>query len=191
MTLRRRFLLAALAALHVVLALLLSRGGVALPASGPVVYADLVFVTPPRPRAVAVAPAPAAAPAPSRSASRAASPISRPTSPRRASASAKAPAPVPATAAPAAEGTAPAPALDLVALRAAAGEYERKRRRDPLERVQDEQRIRGKDDSDGARAIRKAGREDCVKKYSGGASLDPLRLIPLLYDTVTDTGCKW
>lgn len=185
MTPRRRLLLAALAALHVALALLMARGGVALPQAGPVVYADLLFVAPPRPRAVAVTPAPAAPQVKSRLASRPTSQRSaQPTSPQPATANAATPVP-----APAAEEA--APALDLVALRAAAGAYERKRRRDPLERVQDEQRIRGKDDSDGARAIKKAGREDCTKKYSGGATLDPLRLIPLLYDTVTDTGCKW
>jgi hypothetical protein len=183
MALRRRALLLALAGLHAGLALLMARSAVVLPAREAVVYADLVFVAPPRPRVVAVEP-----PAPAR-----ARPSPNPTRRQPAAAIAAAPFSIPAPAAPAAGETtpAPAPALDLVALRAAAGDYERKRRRDPLERVQDEQRIRGKDDSDGARAIKKAGREDCVKKYSGGATLDPLRLIPLLYDTVTDTGCKW
>jgi hypothetical protein len=183
MALRRRALLFALAGLHVVLALLMARSGAVLPSAAPVVYADLVFVTPPRPRVAAVEPAPASSrPARQRTAR-----------PPAATIAATAPAPTRVPAPPAAEVTAPAPApaLDLVAMRAAAGEHERQRRRDPLERVQDEQRIRGKDDSDGARAIKKAGREDCTKKYSGGATLDPLRLIPLLYDTVTDTGCKW
>lgn len=183
MALPRRALLLALAGLHVGLALLMARSGMVLPQAGPVIYADLVFVTPPRPQVLPAQPAPAPA-------------VARPARERRslpAAASIATPAPVSIAPAPATEETppAPAPALDLVALRAAAGDYERKRRRDPLERVQDEQRIRAKDDSDGARAIKKAGREDCVKKYSGGATLDPLRLIPLLYDTVTDTGCKW
>jgi hypothetical protein len=58
--------------------------------------------------------------------------------------------------------------------------------------VRDSQRIRSTmDDSPGARAIAQSGRADCTRKYAGGASLDPLRLIPLLYDTITDTGCKW
>ncbi|WUR14158.1 hypothetical protein E7V67_003385 [[Empedobacter] haloabium] len=178
---RRHALLLALAGLHAGLALLLARSGVELPAAEQVVYADLMLVAPPRPRTEAAEPPPAP-PAKART---------TPVATRRQPAAvvSPAPSPVPAPATPAAEQA--APALDLVAMRAAAGEYERKRRRDPLERVQDEQRIRARDDSDGARAIRKAGREDCVKKYSGGATLDPLRLIPLLYDTVTDTGCKW
>jgi hypothetical protein len=180
---RRRALLFALAGLHVVLALLMARSGVELPAAGQVVYADLVFVAPPRPR-IKTAEPPPAPPAKART-------MPALTQRRPAAVVTTAPSPVPAPATPAAGEAAPAPALDLVAMRAAAGEYERKRQRDPLERVQDEQRIRGRDDSDGARAIRKAAREDCVKKYSGGATLDPLRLIPLLYDTVTDTGCKW
>lgn len=109
-----------------------------------------------------------------------------------------APAPasvVPATATAAETWEPPQPArgkLDIGALVAAAGENERTRPKEPLERVRDSQRVRGgMDDNPAARAIARTGRDDCTKKYSGGPNLDPLRLIPLLYDTITDTGCKW
>ena len=187
---RRPALLAALAGLHIAGALLMWRSGVALPAPGRVVYADLLFVAaPPAAKnepAVAVPPAAAvkarpASPAQARERSEPTQPVSAPSTDTAA----------PSTDVPVATPDAQSsPTLDLAAMRAAAGAQERQRVRSGLELVQEEQRVRGRDDSDGARAIRKAGRTDCTKAYAGGA-FDPLKLIPLIYDTLTDTGCKW
>lgn len=51
--------------------------------------------------------------------------------------------------------------------------------------------LRASDDSQLARAVRKAKRPDCQTKYSGGTSFDVLLLIPLAIETITDKGCKW
>ena len=202
---RRPALLGGLAALHVALALLMWRAGVTVPAAAPVVYANLLLLPVPRPVAIAqtrpvaetrpiVEARPVAAPEPpplQRPARRQPGPVTQPaavsaTATRAATAAAAAPD----NAAPAGQPV-PAPALDLAAMRASAGEHERRRVRSGVELVQEEQRVRDRDDSDGARAIKKAGRADCTKAYSGGDTFDPLKLIPLIYDTVTDTGCKW
>ena len=156
------------------------RATVAVPAHGTVVYANLRFV----PKA-SVKPAPSARPT-------AGTPHS-PTRPARAIAvpPTQAVITVPDAAPTSTEESTPTPTLDLAAMRMAAGEHERRRVRSGVELVQEEQRVRGRDDSNGARAIKKAGRADCTKAYSGGAAFAPLRLIPLIYDTLTDTGCKW
>jgi len=156
------------------------RATVAVPEHGPVIYARLIFV--PEPFVTPVLPEPV--------------PTTRPA----ARPSLRAVPAVPAASAtttitepnltPAPADAAPTPTLDLAAMRASAGEHERQRARPGLELVQEGQRVRGRDDSDAARAIKKAGRVDCTKAYAGGG-FDPLKLVPLIYDTLTDTGCKW
>lgn len=197
---RSRLLAAAgIVALHAAALLLIERGDTrATAAQEAVVYTQLLLPPAPKPQAVPPAPAPPAL-------------AQKPAAPKRAMPATAAafvpiPAPItppmPETGQPAAQvpaDWADAPAakdqvekMDVAALVAAAGANERARRKEPLERLRDSQRIRGdKDDSPAARAIAKTGRADCTKKYAGGASLDPLKLIPLLYDTVTNTGCKW
>ena len=157
------------------------RATVAVPEHGPVIYARLVFV--PEPFVLPARPEPARTtrpaagqslrPLPAVPAASATTTITEPNV-----------TPVPAA------DVAPTPTLDLAAMRASAGEHERQRARSGLELVQEGQRVRGRDDSDAARAIKKAGRVDCTKAYAGGA-FDPLKLVPLIYDTLTDTGCKW
>ena len=208
---RTRILAAAgIVALHMAALLLIHRGDRPdVPAQGTVVYMQLLLPLPPIP--VAAVPVPVPVPATPTLAHKPLSPVPRLPPAARAITSAPsiAPAPVPdderraAHAAASASASVPAdwadaraPAtpekVDVAALVAAAGANERARPKEPLERVRDSQRMRGSmDDSPGARAIAKSGRDDCTKKYAGGASFDPLRLIPLLYDTITDTGCKW
>lgn len=78
-------------------------------------------------------------------------------------------------------------------MRKLAREDERRRVQTPLERVRDSQRLRaaGDTDTDTARAIAQSARSDCRKMSGESTSLDPLLLIPLIYQTLTDTGCKW
>ncbi|GGY80576.1 hypothetical protein [Pseudoduganella plicata] len=179
---RRHALLAVLAGLHVAGALLMWRATVALPNDGPVMYANLILVPAPF-----VPPVPEPVPTSARVTRTPPRVIhaARPDGP----AATASPATPPAIAASLEEAT-PAPTLDLAAMRASAAEHESQRVRSGVELVQDEQRVRGRDDSDVARAIKKAGRTDCTKAYAGGG-FDPLKLIPLIYDTLTDTGCKW
>jgi len=157
------------------------RTTVVMPEHGPVVYARLIFV-----------PEPFVMPArePRRTTRPAAGPSLRfkPAAPAASATTTTTEnvAPTPATA----DDAVPAPVLDLAAMRASAGEHERQRARSGVELVQEDQRVRGRDDSDAARAIKKAGRADCTKAYAGGG-FDPLKLIPLIYDTLTDTGCRW
>jgi hypothetical protein len=157
-----------------------------LPASAPVVYADLLFL--PAPRPVPLPPAPVEPTPRTRPV-----PLPKRVAPMAPAATdiASSPAVPSLPANPTDTAQAPQSRLDVAALVAAAGENERRRRKEPLERLQDSQRVRSKEDSDAARAIAKTGRADCTKKYAGGPNLDPLKLIPLLYDTLTDTGCKW
>ncbi|QGZ41158.1 hypothetical protein IP92_00071 [Pseudoduganella flava] len=190
---------AAIVALHAAVLVLLLRETVPhQPAPGPVVYADLLFLPAPRPIALPPKPAEPARQAATATRTRPVPPPERiapvaPSAPTAAAADsiAAAPAATSQPANPADAAQAPPGKIDVGALVAAAGENERRRRKEPLERLQDSQRVRAKDDSDVARAMSKAGRADCTKKYAGGPNLDPLKLIPLLYDTLTDTGCRW
>jgi hypothetical protein len=209
---RTRLLAAAgIVALHVVALLLIHRHDrLDAPARGTVVYMQLLLPLPlPVPEPVAAVPVPVPVLAAPMLAHKPRSPVPRLPPVARAITPAPSLAPAPdderRTAHAAASVSASVPAdwadaqapvtpekVNVAALVAAAGANERARPKEPLERVRDSQRMRGTmDDSPGARAIARSGRADCTKKYAGGASLDPLRLIPLLYDTITDTGCKW
>ncbi len=81
--------------------------------------------------------------------------------------------------------------FDMLALREAARQVERERVPTPLERLRESEQLRSMDDSDAARAIRKAERPDCKTAYGGGSKANLLMLVPLVLDTITDKGCKW
>ena len=93
--------------------------------------------------------------------------------------------------------TAPAPApaptgkLDMESLRGLARQVEKERVPTALERVRTAEQLRGADDNNLSRAIKKAKNPDCQKKYAGGTNVNLLLLIPLAIDTITGTGCTW
>jgi hypothetical protein len=91
--------------------------------------------------------------------------------------------------------TAPAPAstgkLDMESLRGLARQVEKERVPTALERVRTAEQLRGADDNNLARAIKRAKNPDCQKKYAGGTDANLLLLIPLAIDTITGTGCTW
>jgi len=62
---------------------------------------------------------------------------------------------------------------------------------DSFERVRAAESRLEAEKNDLGRAIGKAKRPPCTKKYSGGTSLNLILLIPLAIDTITDKGCKW
>jgi hypothetical protein len=99
------------------------------------------------------------------------------------------------TATPAETMTAPASAptgkLDMESLRGLARQVEKERVPTALERVRTAEQLRGADDNNLARAIKKAKNPDCQKKYAGGTDANLLLLIPLAIDTITGTGCTW
>lgn len=96
---------------------------------------------------------------------------------------------------PAETTTAPAPAptgkLDMESLRGLARQVEKERVPTALERVRTAEQLRGADDNNLARAIKRAKNPDCQKKYAGGTDANLLLLIPLAIDTITGTGCTW
>ena len=81
--------------------------------------------------------------------------------------------------------------LDVEAMRKLARDDERRRVPTSLERVQDAQRIAASGDTREARAIAQTHRADCRKTSGESTHLDPLLLIPIIYSTLTGTGCKW
>jgi len=99
------------------------------------------------------------------------------------------------SATPAETTTAPAPAptgkLDMESLRGLARQVEKERVPTALERVRTAEQLRGADDNNLARAIKRAKNPDCQKKYAGGTDVNLLLLIPLAIDTITGTGCTW
>jgi hypothetical protein len=101
------------------------------------------------------------------------------------------------SAAPAETMTAPAPApaptgkLDMESLRGLARQVEKERVPTALERVRTAEQLRGADDTNLSRAIKRAKNPDCQKKYAGGTNANLLLLIPLAIDTITGTGCTW
>jgi hypothetical protein len=99
------------------------------------------------------------------------------------------------SATPAETTTAPAPAptgkLDMESLRSLARQVEKERVPTALERVGTAEQLRGSDDTNLSRAIKKAKNPDCQKKYAGGTNVNLLLLIPLAIDTITGTGCTW
>ena len=85
----------------------------------------------------------------------------------------------------------PSPKLDMAALRADAGRLSKDYVAEPFEQVRAaESRLEAEKNNLG-RAIEKAKRPPCTKKYSGGTSMNLILLIPLAIDTITDKGCKW
>jgi hypothetical protein len=99
------------------------------------------------------------------------------------------------SAAPAETTTAPAAAptgkLDMESLRGLARQVEKERVPTALERLRTAEQLRGADDTNLSRAIKKAKNPDCQKKYAGGTETNLLLLIPLAIDTITGTGCTW
>jgi hypothetical protein len=99
------------------------------------------------------------------------------------------------TATPAETTTAPVAAptgkLDMESLRGLAREVEKERVPTALERLRTAEQLRGADDTNLSRAIKKAKNPDCQKKYAGGTETNLLLLIPLAIDTITGTGCTW
>jgi hypothetical protein len=99
------------------------------------------------------------------------------------------------SATPAETTTAPASAptgkLDMESLRGLARQVEKERVPTALERVRTAEQLRGDDDNNLSRAIKRAKNPDCQKKYAGGTNVNLLLLIPLAIDTITGTGCTW
>lgn len=81
--------------------------------------------------------------------------------------------------------------LNMEALRADARRIAGDHMPEPFEHVRDAEYRLEAEKNDLGRAISRAKREPCTKKYSGGSSLNVFALIPLAIDTITDTGCKW
>jgi hypothetical protein len=81
--------------------------------------------------------------------------------------------------------------LDMESLRGLARQVEKERVPTALERVRTAEQLRGADDNNLARAIKRAKNPDCQKKYAGGTDANLLLLIPLAIDTITGTGCTW
>jgi hypothetical protein len=81
--------------------------------------------------------------------------------------------------------------IDVDALRKLAREDERHRVQTPLDRVRDSQRVRAAGDTDTARAVAQSARSDCRHMSGESTNFNPLLLIPLIYQTLADTGCKW
>lgn len=85
----------------------------------------------------------------------------------------------------------PSPKLDMAALRADAGRLSKDYVAEPFEQVRAAESRLEAEKNDLGRAIEKAKRPPCTKKYSGGTSMNLILLIPLAIDTITDKGCKW
>lgn len=189
----RIVLASALLVLHGAMFYLPERAYSPAPKGKPVAYTDLTFVTALPTRMRAQTPAQVNTPAhPARAKPRAPMILPEPLPAKMPPADANVvatPLPTPAHSTTAVPNS--VAQFDLDAILALARENERKRKREPLEIVQDSQRIHSSDESKLAQDIKRAGRLDCLKAYSGGTKLDFLRLIPLAIDTVTDTGCKW
>ena len=90
-----------------------------------------------------------------------------------------------------APASAPTGKLDMESLRGLARQVEKERVPTALERVRTAEQLRGADDNNLARAIKRAKNPDCQKKYAGGTNANLLLLIPLAIDTITGTGCTW
>jgi hypothetical protein len=90
-----------------------------------------------------------------------------------------------------APASAPTGKLDMESLRGLARQVEKERVPTALERVRTAEQLRGADDNNLSRAIKRAKNPDCQKKYAGGTNANLLLLIPLAIDTITGTGCTW
>jgi hypothetical protein len=96
---------------------------------------------------------------------------------------AQSPEAAPATPAPAA-----APALDRSALLAAIRNNEKNRSKDPLEALHQSEHVNRGVETAVAKGAKEGARKNCQTDY-GGYGL--FAVIPVLYGTVTDKGCKW
>jgi hypothetical protein len=85
----------------------------------------------------------------------------------------------------------PQQVMTIDQMRQLARDDERSRQKTPQERLRAQQLAAKSRGAVTTRAIARAKRDDCRTAYSGGPVFDPLRLIPLAIDTLTDTGCKW
>lgn len=180
--------LIALAHILFVLALLHFTGARVDTDSTPADYIAFVFIPAPAKSSPEVRSAPASVVIPATRPRRIAAPREQPAS---------SPAPiviVPQAAAPDAPpqaATAATGKLDMESLRSAARQVEKERVPTALERLRTSEQMQAREESSLSRKISEAKRPDCQTKYSGGTSLDLIRLIPLAIDTITDTGCKW
>ena len=181
--------LIALAHILFVLALLHFTGARIDTDSTPADYIAFVFIPAPAKSSPEVRSAPASVVIPATRPRRIAAPRDQPAS--------SAPAPIviaPQAVAPDAPpqaATAATGKLDMESLRSAARQVEKERVPTALERLRTAEQMQAREESSLARKISEAKRPDCQTKYSGGTSLDLIRLIPLAIDTITDTGCKW
>ncbi len=78
--------------------------------------------------------------------------------------------------------------LDPDALRAMAASNERARVHSGLEGVQQAEQGDHSIETRFGNATARSGRQDCQRAYSG---LGILAVVPLVIDTVKDSGCKW
>ncbi len=158
--------------------------------AGPVAYMNLILLpkTAPPPVREATAPPPplrrsrpsadTARPAPILKAIPAHTPADAPAEPDT-------PAPAPSA------SPSPSQKLDMLALRADVGRISKEYVAEPFEQVRAAESRLEAEKNDLGRAIGKAKRPPCTKKYSGGTSMNLILLIPLAIDTITDKGCKW
>lgn len=80
--------------------------------------------------------------------------------------------------------------LDMNLLRKLARDDEKQRIKSPLEQVREHEHINRSIEAQVANAAERGARKDCQTAYSSG-SAGILALVPLLYGTLTDDGCKW
>lgn len=78
--------------------------------------------------------------------------------------------------------------FDMGLYRSLAREDEKRRIKPPLERRQESERASPTFESKVAEAARRSLRKDCQSAYRQSGLL---ALVPLVIDTVTDSGCKW
>lgn len=177
-----------------------------LPSTGPRQYIEVWNVAPPRPEQYTPAiKTPKPTELPMRKAARHAeySPLAayHPIDPVINIAGSAAPIAAPAVAPPAAEpddpfdtgrrspkkenGLSP---VDIDRLRAQARDDEKNRIKTPLERLHEREHIVRTIESKVADGAARAARKDCQTAY-GGAGV--FAIVPLLYGTLTDDGCKW
>ena len=78
--------------------------------------------------------------------------------------------------------------VDIGRLRALAREDEKNRVKTPLEKLQERERSVRTIETTVADAAARGARKDCQTAY-GGAGV--FAIVPLLYGTLTDDGCKW
>lgn len=78
--------------------------------------------------------------------------------------------------------------LDVDGLRALARADEKSRVKTPLEKLHEREHIVRNIESKVADGAARAARKNCQTDYAGGGVF---AIVPLLYGTLTDDGCKW